>query len=384
MRASYSNRSFSPLPAFSSLRNSSPCCCRCGALAPQLFPLVVLSSKLFRVRTSEKHVCNSRRFRTSKTQDLKPFGMDTYKKIGGGVGLIVNQAQYVSSLATHHILSFRAKRGICFLLPIGAASSPSGLHRDVLGAPRLSFAFLRFCARRNIRKPSPLYDLLHNLRTPGGGGTAPTALNEGQPTLFHRASFARCILAVLFQLFTGRWPPVTGHCSSARLRELCVIFFSPLASHERLPVAQTSICAFQRRQTRLGPVRWCLTSPAWPLSLQTSPRAQFPRPLSRRSTGSASRPSMYRLRRSASEFPATPPSPLCQSRNERANHFAKYSCLRCAPHQSANVVSFPRGDASRNANVRRFRCGSILFQSFLFSANYFRVANRSAEAEENH
>jgi hypothetical protein len=38
----------------------------------------------FRIRTSPKRACNSPRIRTSKTQDLKPFRISTYKKTGGG------------------------------------------------------------------------------------------------------------------------------------------------------------------------------------------------------------------------------------------------------------------------------------------------------------
>src|SRR3984957_8112278 len=39
----------------------------------------------FRIRTYEKRARNSRKIRTSKTQDLKPFRICTYKKTGGGV-----------------------------------------------------------------------------------------------------------------------------------------------------------------------------------------------------------------------------------------------------------------------------------------------------------
>src|SRR5579859_5177373 len=39
----------------------------------------------FRIRTYEKHTCNSRRICTSKTQDLKLFRMNTYEKNRGGV-----------------------------------------------------------------------------------------------------------------------------------------------------------------------------------------------------------------------------------------------------------------------------------------------------------
>src|SRR5580704_11041625 len=40
-------------------------------------------AKSFGIRTYEKHVRNPFRIRTSKTQDLKPFGMNTYEKTPG-------------------------------------------------------------------------------------------------------------------------------------------------------------------------------------------------------------------------------------------------------------------------------------------------------------
>jgi hypothetical protein len=40
----------------------------------------------FRIRTYKKHACNSFGIRTSKTQDLKPFRMNTYKKTPRGEG----------------------------------------------------------------------------------------------------------------------------------------------------------------------------------------------------------------------------------------------------------------------------------------------------------
>jgi hypothetical protein len=45
-----------------------------------------LSINPFRIRTSRKHACNPSGMNTSKTQDLKPFRMNTYKKTGGGGG----------------------------------------------------------------------------------------------------------------------------------------------------------------------------------------------------------------------------------------------------------------------------------------------------------
>ena len=41
-------------------------------------------TKSFTIRTYEKRARNSRRIRPSKTQSLKPFRMNTYKKTGGG------------------------------------------------------------------------------------------------------------------------------------------------------------------------------------------------------------------------------------------------------------------------------------------------------------
>jgi|HubBroStandDraft_6_1064221.scaffolds.fasta_scaffold07195_4 hypothetical protein len=43
-------------------------------------------TKSCRIRTSAKRARNSRRIRTSKTQDLKPFRMNTYRKTGEGGG----------------------------------------------------------------------------------------------------------------------------------------------------------------------------------------------------------------------------------------------------------------------------------------------------------
>ena len=55
----------------------------------------------FRIRTSEKLACNSRRIRTYKTQDLKPFRIRTYKKTGGG-GPLNPETQFVP-LPSHHM-----------------------------------------------------------------------------------------------------------------------------------------------------------------------------------------------------------------------------------------------------------------------------------------
>jgi hypothetical protein len=42
------------------------------------------TTKSCRIRTYAKRTCNSCRIRTSKTQDLKPFRMNTYGKTGEG------------------------------------------------------------------------------------------------------------------------------------------------------------------------------------------------------------------------------------------------------------------------------------------------------------
>src|SRR5580704_15794384 len=57
-----------------------------GTLPARLFSAPI-SSRIaicFRIRTSEKRARNSSRIRTSKTQDLKPFRMCTYRKRGRG------------------------------------------------------------------------------------------------------------------------------------------------------------------------------------------------------------------------------------------------------------------------------------------------------------
>jgi hypothetical protein len=51
-----------------------------------------------RIRTSAKPARNSRRIRTSKTQDLKPFRMNTYEKTGeGGEGFYLEEHRGASS-----------------------------------------------------------------------------------------------------------------------------------------------------------------------------------------------------------------------------------------------------------------------------------------------
>jgi hypothetical protein len=59
---------------------------RSGFSRPNFLPTrhSPLATKLLRIRTYEKRACNSRRIRTSKTQDLKPFRIRTYEKNRGG------------------------------------------------------------------------------------------------------------------------------------------------------------------------------------------------------------------------------------------------------------------------------------------------------------
>jgi hypothetical protein len=62
---------------------------------------------LCRIRTSAKRAYNSRRIRTSKTQDLKPFRMNTYEKTGeGGEGFYPEEHRGASS-------SFQIPRSRC-------------------------------------------------------------------------------------------------------------------------------------------------------------------------------------------------------------------------------------------------------------------------------
>ena len=51
------------------------------------FPRRLFSPKLFRIRIFENYAHNSRRIRTFKTQDLKPFRICIYKKTPRGVPL---------------------------------------------------------------------------------------------------------------------------------------------------------------------------------------------------------------------------------------------------------------------------------------------------------
>jgi len=70
-----------------------------GNLTTNYSPLSTIS---FTFRTYEKRARNSRRIRTSKTQHLKPFRMNTYKKTGGGPlpGTLFSLPHYIASSQT--------------------------------------------------------------------------------------------------------------------------------------------------------------------------------------------------------------------------------------------------------------------------------------------
>ena len=72
----------------------------------------------FRIRTYKKHILNSSRMNSSKTQGLKPFRMNTYKKTGVGVPLVRN-APHQSALAhrTHSSRRVYSRRPFCRVLP---------------------------------------------------------------------------------------------------------------------------------------------------------------------------------------------------------------------------------------------------------------------------
>jgi hypothetical protein len=55
-------------------------------------------TKSFTIRTSAKRPCNPCRIRTSKTQDLKPFRMNTYRKTGEGDPLPTASGHYLKPL----------------------------------------------------------------------------------------------------------------------------------------------------------------------------------------------------------------------------------------------------------------------------------------------
>ena len=72
----------------------------------------------FRIRTYKKHILNSSRMNSSKTQGLKPFRMNTYKKTGVGVPLVRN-APHPAALAhrTHSSRRVYSRRPFCRVLP---------------------------------------------------------------------------------------------------------------------------------------------------------------------------------------------------------------------------------------------------------------------------
>jgi hypothetical protein len=121
-------------------------------LAPSaLYPSPVTNSR--RMRISSKHTRNPSRIRTSKTQDLKLFRMNTYKKLGRG-----------------SLLLLVAQTPVCALLHPSSAKPLLTLRLCVIFWFLLSS--LSTCVTRtNTRNSFPLMDLLHNLRTPRGGGT---------------------------------------------------------------------------------------------------------------------------------------------------------------------------------------------------------------------
>jgi hypothetical protein len=78
------NPTYSPLPApnFKSAPVSDLCAlCVSAFSSPSCF-----SPNSFRIRTYAKRVRNPFTMNTSKTQDLKPFRMNTYEKTPGGRG----------------------------------------------------------------------------------------------------------------------------------------------------------------------------------------------------------------------------------------------------------------------------------------------------------
>ncbi len=72
----------------------------------------------FRIRTYAKHTRNAFGIRTSKTQGLKPFRMNTYKKTGVGVPLVHN-APHPAALEhrTHLWRRVYSRRPFCRVLP---------------------------------------------------------------------------------------------------------------------------------------------------------------------------------------------------------------------------------------------------------------------------
>src|SRR4029077_5146649 len=107
MSKSRSTQSPSSSPGFPSLRASSLARSTCGASAPRPLPRFVFFSKFFRIRTSEKLACNSIRIRTSKTQDLKPFRMNTCEKTGVGAPPLLSLPPYFFTSLPHPFVSLR-------------------------------------------------------------------------------------------------------------------------------------------------------------------------------------------------------------------------------------------------------------------------------------
>ena len=72
----------------------------------------------FRIRTYAKHILNPSRMNTSKTQSLKPFRINTYKKTGVGVPL-VRKGPHPAALAhrTHSSRRVYSRRPFCRVLP---------------------------------------------------------------------------------------------------------------------------------------------------------------------------------------------------------------------------------------------------------------------------
>ena len=96
-----------------------------GNLATHYSPLSTIS---FIIRTYEKRARNSRRIRTSKTQHLKPFRMNTYKKTGRGAPSFRFQSRLLRTihhplLTTHYSLSTTHFLALETCMPNGASLS---------------------------------------------------------------------------------------------------------------------------------------------------------------------------------------------------------------------------------------------------------------------
>jgi hypothetical protein len=128
-----------------------------------------------RIRTSPKHTPNPFRIRSSKTKDLKPFIICTYRKTGEGVPF--------SSAA---LLFLRQPSA-----PDAARFVTSLLHHVVASTP----------ARRNPRNFNLFMSLLHNSRTPRGRGSR-------RPSVF---SFQLLAFSTHYSLLTTHFPLLTSH-----------------------------------------------------------------------------------------------------------------------------------------------------------------------------